>query len=338
MAPQAPWSPTAHAFAQHQFSHVVNFWKQGRHASFRMEALPSGRAELNLTFQLPPASEVVPPPSPVFPAPAPQRTIHPLFPKGFFPQRSSGPVSKPVCQKNPSSKQRKSYRHSVLHRAALAAPSLPLPKNGSLRQAALASVQRLQADSASPVNTQSTRKRSYSESDSPSAQSPSNFPLLAQRIRCDLQIGEESPERELLRTTPLKFSSPSSPRVKGFPPPAPLAFTPPKIQEGCETPAPLVFTPVPPEKYSCSNCEAEMTPDHQCEAVIAASSLSSTPLGSPNRTIGRRIFPKKFVKEMEKDTFQRTVKCHVCACLGRETSMVPCGSKCPSCGITATDS
>ena len=260
MAPQAPWSPTAHAFAQHQFSHVVNFWKQGRHASFRMEALPSGRAELNLTFQLPPASEVVPPPSPVFPAPAPQRTIHPLFPKGFFPQRSSGPVSKPVCQKNPSSKQRKSYRRSVLHRAALAAPSLPLPKNGSLRQAALASVQRLQADSASPVNTQSTRKRSYSESDSPSAQSPSNFPLLAQRIRSDLQIGEESPERELLRTTPLKFSSPSSPRVKGFPPPAPLAFTPPKIQEGCETPAPLVFTP---EKYSCSNCEAEMKPVKQ---------------------------------------------------------------------------
>ena len=236
MAPQAPWSPTAHAFAQHQFSHVVNFWKQGRHASFRMEALPSGRAELNLTFQLPPASEVVPPPSPVFPAPAPQRTIHPLFPKGFFPQRSGVQVSKPACQKKPSSKQRKGYRRSVLHRAALAAPSLPPPKNGSLRQAALVSVQRLQADSASPVNTQ--RKRSYSESDSPSAHSPSNFPPLAQRIRSDLQIGEESPEREQLRTqlTPLKSPCPSSPRAKGFPPPAPLAFTPPKIQEGFETP------------------------------------------------------------------------------------------------------
>ena len=25
MPPQAPWSPTAHAFAQHQFSHEVNF-------------------------------------------------------------------------------------------------------------------------------------------------------------------------------------------------------------------------------------------------------------------------------------------------------------------------
>ena len=122
----------------------------------------------------------------------------------------------------------------MLHRASLAVPTLSPPKNGSLRQAALASVQRLQADSASPVNTQSTRKRS----DSPNAHSPSNFPPLAQRIRSDLQIGEESPEREQLRTqpTPLKFPSPSSPRVKGFPPPAPLVFTPPKIQEGFETP------------------------------------------------------------------------------------------------------
>ena len=132
MAPQAPWSPTAHAFAQHQFSHVVNFWKQGRHASFRMEALPSGRAELNLTFQLPPASEVFPPPSPVFPAPAPQRTIHPLFPKGFFPQRSCSLVSKPVCQKNPSSKQRKSYRHSVLPWLRLLFPFLRMDPDARL--------------------------------------------------------------------------------------------------------------------------------------------------------------------------------------------------------------
>ena len=241
MAPQAPWSPTAHAFAHHQFSHVTNFWKQGRQASFRLEALPCGKAELNLTFQLPHASEVVPPPSApshahVFPAPAAQRPIHPLFPKGFFPHRSGATASyKPACPKKPSSKQRKSYRRSVLHRAALAAPSLPPPKDGSLRQAALVSVQHMQADSASP--TQSTKKRSYSESHSPSALSPSNFPPLAQRIRSDLQIGDESPERELLRTrsTPLKFPSPSSPRVKGFPPPAPLAFTPSKFQEGFET-------------------------------------------------------------------------------------------------------
>ena len=138
MAPQTPWSPTAHAFAQHQFSHVANFWKQGRQASFRLEALSSGKAELNLTFQLPHASEVIPPPSQVFPASAPQRPIHPLFPKGFFPQRSGVTVTKPASQKKPSSKQRKSYRRSVLYRASLAAPSLSPPKNGSLRQAALA--------------------------------------------------------------------------------------------------------------------------------------------------------------------------------------------------------
>ena len=70
---QLQWSPTAHAFAQHQFSHVANFWKQGREATFRLEALTGGRAELNLTFQLPQASEAVPPPSPVIPAPAPQK-------------------------------------------------------------------------------------------------------------------------------------------------------------------------------------------------------------------------------------------------------------------------
>ena len=232
MASEAPWSPTAHAFAQHQFSHVANFWKQGRTASFQLKALPGGQAELNLTFRLPSASQVIPPSSLASPVPAPQRSIHPLFPKGCPPQRSGAELASP---KKVSSRQRKSYRRSVLHRAALAAPSLPPPKDGSLRQAALVSVQHMQADSASP--TQSTKKRSYSESHSPSALSPSNFPPLAQRIRSDLQIGEESPERELLRTrsTPLKFPSPSSPRVKGFPPPAPLAFTPSKFQEGFET-------------------------------------------------------------------------------------------------------
>ena len=82
-----PWSPTAHAFAQHQFSHVVNFWKQRRQASFRLEALPGGQAVLNLTFQLPDASEVIPPPSHVSPVPR-QRPIQPLFPHGSFPQGS----------------------------------------------------------------------------------------------------------------------------------------------------------------------------------------------------------------------------------------------------------
>ena len=44
----------------------------------------------------------------------------------------------------------------------------------------------------------------------------------------DLQIDEQSPERELLRTPPIPLKSPSP----NYPPPAPLAF---KIKEGFET-------------------------------------------------------------------------------------------------------
>ena len=127
---------------------------------------------------------------------------------GYFPQAwglvqgsSADSRTELASQKNVSSKQRKSFRRSVLHRAALAAPSLPPPKNGSLRQAAQACVQRLQAASASPVDPHSAKKRPLS--DSPSALSPSNLLPLAQRIRTDIQIGEsenESPEK--LRSTP----------------------------------------------------------------------------------------------------------------------------------------
>ena len=92
---------------------------------------------------------------------------------------------------------------------------------------------------------------------SPSVPSPSNLPPLAQRIRKDIAVGEsevESPEKEALRSLTFLENSPSplSPRMKGIPPPAPL-----------------VFTPEPPEKLSlnCSNCDARMTPHHQCEAL-----------------------------------------------------------------------
>ena len=225
MPPQAPFSPTAHAFAHHQFSHVTNFWKQGRQASFRLEAHPGGQAELHLTFQLPVSSEVVPPPTHV--SPAPQRPIHPLFPKGCFPQGSDAdPVTKHTSKKKVSSRQRKSYRRSVLHRAALAATSLLPPKNGSLRQAAQACVQRLQAVS---VSTQNAKKRSAT------LLSPSNLSPLAQRIRSDIGIGEnevESPEKELLRSQPCPENTPPpcSPCVRGFPSPAPLVFTPCKVE------------------------------------------------------------------------------------------------------------
>ena len=63
-----------------------------------------------------------------------------------------------------SSRQRKSYRRSVLHRAALAVPSLPPPNDGSLRHAALVCVQQLQGASALPGSTQSTNKRPFPDS------------------------------------------------------------------------------------------------------------------------------------------------------------------------------
>ena len=162
-----------------------------------LEALPNGQAELNLTFQLPPASEVIPPPAHVLPTSAPQRPIHPLFPDGHFPQWPSGADSKKkhASPKKVSSRQHKSYWRSVLHRAALAAPSLPPPKNGSLRQAALACVQRLQGGSALSLSTPSAKKRPLP--DSPNAPFPSNLPPLAQRIKKDIQVGEseENPQR-----------------------------------------------------------------------------------------------------------------------------------------------
>ena len=196
---QVPWTPTAHAFAQHQFSQVTNFWKQGRQATFRLEALPGGQAELNLTFQLPSASEVIPPPFHVPTVPAPQRPILPLFPKSCFPQ-GFGPDSKAklASQKKLSQKQRKSYRRSVLHRATLAAPSLPPPKQGSLRHAALACVQRQHVD------ISSIRKRA--PPCSPSNQSPLSigcaqiFKLVI--VRMNLQRRSCSGATFPLRTSP----------------------------------------------------------------------------------------------------------------------------------------
>ena len=273
MASPAPWSPNAHAFAQHQFSHVANFWKQGLQATFRLEVLPRGKAEMNLTFQLPNASAVIPPPSHVFSVPAPQRPISPLFPKGRFPQGST-----PSPQKVVSIREKKNYRRSVLHRAALAAPSLPPPKSGSLRQAAQACVQHLQAK-AFQVNTQSIKKRPLSNS--PTALlSPSTLSPLSQRIRADMQICEsdvESPEKELLRssTCPEKSPSPMSPQSRSLPSPAPLVFTPSKVR--------------------CCNCDGDMAQDHQC--------------GVPTPVI---LDPESVVKEHPSSL----PLCHICCHLG----------------------
>ena len=308
-----------------------------------------GRAGLNLTFQLPPASEVVPPP--FHPVPVNQRPIRPLFPGGFFPQGpASDPKTKPVPQKKVSSKQRKSYRRSVLHRAALAVPFLSPPKDGSLRHAALACVQQLQGASASPVSTQSANKRPFP--DSPTAPSPSHLPPLPQRIRSDILIGEsevESPEKELLRSSPLLENSLSlgspcdRPCVKGFPSPAPLVFTPCKIPEVAE----IVKVPLSTAEGSvikCSNCDGPMGASHQCGDL---SSPKETMVKKRPRTIKNlqkfcavcEIFYKAGTKCQSCATPEPlpiTVTCHVCACLGRETSLVQGGSVCPSCGVTAT--
>ena len=100
------------------------------------------------------------------------------------------------------------------------------------------------------MSTENTKKRPAT------LLSPSNLSPLAQRIRSDIQIGEssevESPEKEVLRSSPCpeKLLTPVFPCTKDFP-----------------SPAPLVFTPLKPTVGSCLNCDAEMTPDHQCETL-----------------------------------------------------------------------
>ena len=201
-----------------QFQTDIQNFTIGHHPTFCMIFIFLS----TLSFQLPSVSEVIPPPShmPTVPectVPNPQRPIIPLFPKGCFPKKS-GPDPKPKsAPPKVSSRRRKNYWRSVLHKATLATSSLPPPTNGSLRQAAQACVQRMQAAS---VSAQNTKKRELPTS-SPIL-SPSNSSPLAQRIRLDLQIGEregespekyfeidgnevdqvESPEKELLRSHP----------------------------------------------------------------------------------------------------------------------------------------
>ena len=182
-----------------------------------------------------------------------------------------------------------SYQRPVLHRAALAASNLPPPRNGSLRQAAAACVQRLKDQ------TQNRKKRSHP--DSQSVQSPSP---LAQRIREDIQVFDsevDSPEKLRSQIFPESQPPPSSPSVKAFPSPAPLVFTPSKILVDAKIPTSNVKDVVKSFevevevseaaieksfvakrsdinlkkdpglnlKPKCCNCDAEMTPYHQCE-------------------------------------------------------------------------
>ena len=252
------------------------------------------------------------------------------------------------ASKKVSSKQRKSYQRSVLHRASLAASSLPPPQNGSLRQAALASVQRQEAVSASPVTTiQIAKKRPLPVS--PSALPPSNLPPLSQRIRKDIQIGEseaESPEKEVLRSPPCLENSPApfSPCMKGVPSPAPLVFTPCKIPEEAEIQGSNVKVPPSTSEGSvikCSNCDEPMGASHQCGDF---SSPKETVVENRSRTIKNllkfcavcEIYYKSGTHHQCETEKPEIVKCIVCQALGRETSLVPCGSTCPSCGVPAS--
>ena len=209
-----PWSATAHSFVQHQLSHAVNFWRQGRPAAFHLQSRSDGQAVLNLTFQFPSPSEIIPPPSPysttplptsrrpVAPTPPPKRPIVPLFPPGeapHFPPFPSHPT--PL-----SSRQRKSYQRSAIHRAARAAPNPPQHPQ------AAPTFPPLQEDVTKPTSPLPPRKRPRSSSLPPS---PGSSPVtLPQQLRRDFNIQElespgSSPRQEILREERPPSSSPS---------------------------------------------------------------------------------------------------------------------------------
>ncbi len=118
----------------------------------------------------------------------------------------------------------------MLHKAALATHSLPPPKNGSLRQAAQACVQRLQV----PLSPQTSSPESafpLQVALSPQTSSRGPTSPLAKRIREDIHVFEsevESPEKEVLRSPffPENSPAPLSPCLKSIPSPKHLVFTP----------------------------------------------------------------------------------------------------------------
>ena len=242
MAPQPPWSPTAHAFAQHQFSHVANFWKLGRPASFRLEALPNGQAELSLKFHIPSASEVVPPPLLIPPVSAPQRPIPPLFPSAGTSKRVPLAEAKTEIPKEVSYRKRKSYRRAVLHRAATTALSLPTAGENTLRslaKAAVAAATTARAVSCLiPQNCGAVAGSLPPVSLSPAYLSPNSLPPNS--------LSPNSLSPASLSPAPL--------------PPASLSLA----EAGCSSSSP----PVP----KCPNCEEELNATHQCDDVPLASS------------------------------------------------------------------
>ena len=179
---------------------------------------------LNLTFQFPSPSEIIPPPSPysttplptsrrpVAPTPPPKRPIVPLFPPGeapHFPPFPSLPT--PL-----SSRQRKSYQRSAIHRAARAAPNPPqhprAAPNPPQHPQAAPTFPPLQEAVTKPTSPLPPRKRPRSSSLPPS---PGSSPVtLSQQLRRDFNIQElespgSSPRQEILREERPPSSSPS---------------------------------------------------------------------------------------------------------------------------------
>ena len=90
----------------------------------------------------------------------------------------------------------------------------------------------------------------------------------------------------------------------------------------------------------CSNCDEPMGASHQCGDF---SSPKETVVENRSRTIKNlqkfcavcEIFYKYGTHHQCETGKPEIVKCIVCQALGRETSLVLCGSTCPSCGVPA---
>ena len=318
--PQMPWSPTASNFVNHQLSHVVNFWKQGRQAEFRLESLPSGQAELCLRFNLLSPHEVIPPPNSSTPA-APQRPIPPLFPGGVVPKaQGKGPSSTPKF----TFRQRKSFRRSVMHHATKAASTLSPPLKGTLRAAAASvCIKQLQAQS---FSTPAPNQRKRPRSNSVPSLSPSSLPL-ASRICSDLHLsenGEASPNSspiEKLRETA------SSPLLLNCSTPAPVRMPHPNLN--------LTSSPSPGGEWAsevesetcCPNCGDIMSAAHQCTLTCSQTQdLSESPFrSSSHQSDVLSTGELDNVTPIQPRRLKMMKFCDTC------DSLHPSGSKCQSC-------
>ena len=88
----------------------------------------------------------------------------------------------------------------------------------------------------------------------------------------------------------------------------------------------------------CWNSNREMNLTHQCAdvakvkpSVVHSGKTETVPPCLPvSRSASNTSKKQSDISE------PKSIKCHVCEVLGRETSLVLCGSRCPSCSVTAT--